>query len=354
MFCVLFSHLDVFTELLRIPYFDTVRFTVVDPMHNAFLGTAKRMVGIWKSSNLIPDVEFDSIQVAVNNFTTPADIGRIPHKISSQFSSFTVDQWKNWTLIYSPVVLKSVLPRNHYECWCIFVDICQFLCSRAVSLSNVEKMDELIIRFCKTFEDLYGSQFCTPNLHLHCECMLDYGPAGSFWAFPFERLNGMLGSVPTNHQAIEAQLMRKFYTTQGVIQTLKSSDAVLCELFQSHLGTKGSLKYEEIPELPLSSLFDSFENRSCRLVPPVKEACFSEADHELADHTLKAYFGDKYIKILLLHRYSRAVYFGGHLYGSLNSIHSNSALVYAKIDTCDTCRPCFVKKYYEGHRSSFK
>ena len=41
-----------YTELLRLPYFDTVRFTVVDPMHN-MLGTAKLMVNIWKSKGFL-------------------------------------------------------------------------------------------------------------------------------------------------------------------------------------------------------------------------------------------------------------------------------------------------------------
>lgn len=35
-----------FTELLRLDYFETVRFSVVDPMHNILLGTAKHMITI--------------------------------------------------------------------------------------------------------------------------------------------------------------------------------------------------------------------------------------------------------------------------------------------------------------------
>lgn len=77
-----------FSELLRLPYFDTVRYVVVDPMHNMFLGTAKRMVSIWKSNDLLPENEFDNIQASVNKFVTPADIGRIPHKIGSQVQQF--------------------------------------------------------------------------------------------------------------------------------------------------------------------------------------------------------------------------------------------------------------------------
>ena len=32
-----------YTELLRLPYFDTMRFSVVDLMHNILLGTAKHV-----------------------------------------------------------------------------------------------------------------------------------------------------------------------------------------------------------------------------------------------------------------------------------------------------------------------
>lgn len=37
-----------YTELLRLPYFDTAHFSVIDPMHNILLGTTKLMVTIWK------------------------------------------------------------------------------------------------------------------------------------------------------------------------------------------------------------------------------------------------------------------------------------------------------------------
>ena len=42
-----------FTELLRLPYFDSARFSVIDPMHNILLGTAKLMITIWKGKGLL-------------------------------------------------------------------------------------------------------------------------------------------------------------------------------------------------------------------------------------------------------------------------------------------------------------
>lgn len=105
-----------FTELLRLPYFDTVRFIVIDLMHNMFLGTPKHIVALWKSCELLTQNDLDTIQASVDKFVTPSDVGRIPYKIASKFSGFTADQWKNWILIYSPVLLKPILPDEHYQC----------------------------------------------------------------------------------------------------------------------------------------------------------------------------------------------------------------------------------------------
>ena len=70
------------------------------------------------------------------------------------------------------------------------------------------------MQFCNSFENLYGKESITPNMHLdgHLkECMLlDYGPVYSFWLFSFERYNGLLGSPSTNRRKIELQFMKRF------------------------------------------------------------------------------------------------------------------------------------------------
>ena len=90
---------------------------IVDPMHNLLLGTAKHMLSVWKDLNLFTTDQFEVIQQKVNSFHTPADVGRIPTKISSGFSGFSADQWRNWTLLYSLYALKDVLYYSHFNCW---------------------------------------------------------------------------------------------------------------------------------------------------------------------------------------------------------------------------------------------
>ena len=62
-------------------------------------------------------------------------------------------------------------------------------------MGNVKVADFLLLEFCKTFEQLYGENFVTPNMHLHgylLDCLFDFCPIYSFCLFSFERENGIL------------------------------------------------------------------------------------------------------------------------------------------------------------------
>ena len=212
-----------YSVLLQLSYFNVVRFHVIDAMHNLLLGTAKNITRIWCEKGLISSSEMQHIQSNVNSINVPVDVGRIPSNIASSFYGFTADQWRNWTCIFSPVVLKNILPSDHLRCWLLFVKATSILCTRMVSIHNVRLADSYLVLFCKEFEKLYGPQCCTPNMHLHlhlCDCIMDYGPVYSFWCFAFERYNGMLGSYPTNSRQIEPQIMKKFIQQQQ-IQSIK-------------------------------------------------------------------------------------------------------------------------------------
>ena len=88
--------------LLELPYFNAPRMCIIDPMHNLLLGTSKMMVEIWKTSGILSVKDFAVIQLRVDSFVCPSEVGRVPSKISSSFSGFTAEQWKNWTIYFSP------------------------------------------------------------------------------------------------------------------------------------------------------------------------------------------------------------------------------------------------------------
>lgn len=84
-----------YTELMKLEYFDYIRFTIIDPMHNLFLGTAKHMMkNVWLPNKILKQNDLKSIQELIDNMKVPSNMGRIPNKIASNFASFTSDQWK--------------------------------------------------------------------------------------------------------------------------------------------------------------------------------------------------------------------------------------------------------------------
>ena len=212
-----------YSALLDLEYFDAIRYTVVDPMHNLFLGTAKTMYKLWVQKGILSKQNILEIDKKIKGFDVGTGLGRIPHKLSSNYGCYTASQWKNWTLVFSSFVLKGILPVEHFQCWQSFVLGCKFLVRPVISVIELEKADLMLLQFCKKFERLYGTALVKPNMHLHAhikECVLDYGPIYNFWCFSFERYNGILGSFKTNNRCIEIQLMRKLLAGHFVSSTI--------------------------------------------------------------------------------------------------------------------------------------
>lgn len=212
-----------YSSLLQLPYFDAPRMLIVDPMHNLFLGSAKRVMQcIWIERNILTDRQFKAIQERVDHISVPPGIGRIPIKIQSGFSAFSADQWKNWTLYFSTMVLFDVLNTADLECWRHFVLGCRLLCHRTLTKMQLQLGDSLIMQFCRKVEQLYGKDEITANMHLHAHlrsCIEDYGPLYGFWVYAFERYNGILESVSNNGRCIEPQLIERFLNDSMVHST---------------------------------------------------------------------------------------------------------------------------------------
>lgn len=237
---------DIRTSLYELPYYNAINSCIIDPMHCLFLGIAKHFFKTWLSHKVLCEDQFALLQQKVDSIKSPPDIGRIPYKIASKFSGLKADQWKNWTLYYSLFALKGVLPHRDYNCWLLFVKVCNSVCRRQIAVSELNGIDKLIQEFCEQFNTLYGKNSLTPNMHLAghiSDCIRDHGPVYAFWLYAFERMNGILGSFQTSNHAVTIQLMRKFLTMQdtSLEQWPKDLKDEFSPLFQSCLKDTGSV-----------------------------------------------------------------------------------------------------------------
>ena len=110
-------------------------------MHNLFLGTSKYVFKLWDKKGIIGKKEMKLLEKRIEEMDVPTDIGRLPKKISSNYGSYTAEQWKNWTLIYSMFALKGLIPDKHLQGFQTFVLDYKYLCKATVLATDLQKAE---------------------------------------------------------------------------------------------------------------------------------------------------------------------------------------------------------------------
>ncbi|OAD67065.1 hypothetical protein PHYBLDRAFT_166755 [Phycomyces blakesleeanus NRRL 1555(-)] len=200
--------------LHRLGYLDLVRGTIIDPMHNLFLGTPKRLMDRWIKDEDIQDGDFAAMQKTAETMIVPGGYTSLNSKIGKQFSYMKADEWKSWVLVYSPVLLKDVLAKDRFENWINFVDACRLLIKPTITFDEVNTAHQFLQTFCTRCDELYNAEILTCNMHLHLhlrDTIRDFGPVYGYWLFGFERFNGLLKNLKTNRKiGFEETFMKKF------------------------------------------------------------------------------------------------------------------------------------------------
>ena len=327
-----------YSILSELPYYDRVRFLVIDPMHLLFLGIAKHTMKTWINLGIINNSHFDVIQKRINLLTTPSTLGRIPMKVASGFSQLTADQWKNWICVFSSYSLFGILPVIHWHCWWLFVQGCNLICKKKLSFSECNQAQNFIIEFCKEFETLYGKENLVINMHLAChlkECIIDYGPIHGFWCFGFERFNGILGSFPNNHLNVSITMMKKFedYLRTNLCHGVHS-DLIPILSTLSTANETGSL---------CESAHENFENRE--LLKPLREYILP-SDYSKNLCLMYNMTGVNITTVSTLCVRSAKLFYNGHILSSALSRSRNGTGIVAKLHS----RPHVgIVQYYFQH-----
>lgn len=191
------------SELHPLEYYDLVRCTVIDPMHNLFLSTVKRITDRGMEEGILPPRVLTSLQkIADSNLVWP-EFKALCYKIKSGFPSMKAAEWRSWRVLYAPYVLNGVVPSHYLDNFMMFVDACRLLAKPSVSFADLDTAHNYLLSSCCGCERIYGKDFITPNVHMHIrlkEIFRDFGLAYAFWLFGFERHDGLLGSIDTNRK----------------------------------------------------------------------------------------------------------------------------------------------------------
>lgn len=89
-----------YSQLLRLPYFDIVRMTTVDPMHAFLLGMVKRETEL--NVSMLSSNDKCEFLRRLKSIKLPYDIGRLPSHIFDDdicsYTRVTADQWKTYII----------------------------------------------------------------------------------------------------------------------------------------------------------------------------------------------------------------------------------------------------------------
>ena len=165
-------------------------------MNNLINGTAKHiMKNVWLDPEkpLLDKNTLQQIQEKMDKLKVPACMGRI----QNSYRVFTADQWKSFTIFFPYMHCEMSCHTVTLKCGIILLVLtCALLFSQKQKHCLLTPLKFEPLKFCQSFEQLYGKHRVTPNIHLHThlvESILDYGPVYLFWLFSFERYNGTLG-----------------------------------------------------------------------------------------------------------------------------------------------------------------
>ncbi|OAD74359.1 hypothetical protein PHYBLDRAFT_144807 [Phycomyces blakesleeanus NRRL 1555(-)] len=170
-------------ELHCLEYLDLVRGTIINPMHNLFLGTPKTLMDRWIKGEDIQDSNFAAMQ-------------------------------KTAETMIVPVLLKDVLAKDRFKNWINFVDTCCLLIKPMITFNEVNTVHQFLQTFCTRYDELYNAKILTCNMHLHLHLrnkIRDFGPVYGYWLFGFEQFNELLKNLKTNRKiGFKETFMKRF------------------------------------------------------------------------------------------------------------------------------------------------
>ena len=139
----------------------------------------------------------------------PKYIQRRPRSIEENFEFWKTSELKAWLFYYSIPILRDILPNQYIEhCKLLLLAIYK-LCADAVTEDEMYLADLLLREFVSRFEDLYGRNHMTNNLHQlrHLRGVVQHsGPLWTTSYFSLEHLNGILKGLIHSSNAAHLQI----------------------------------------------------------------------------------------------------------------------------------------------------
>ena len=257
---------------------DFIRGMGIDRMHGGDGGVLKRMM------SLFFDVEFRNapfslynvIDVINNRLATikpPHFIHRMPRTVLD-LCHWKASELKHFLFYYSIPIFEGIMRIDFYEHYLRFVLALAILSSEEITEQMLYTANDLLRRFVREFQDIYGIRYCTINVHqlLHyVDCVKNLGPLWVYTCYEYENLNGQFLKLIHGTRRIDTQIARsqnQFLKIIGFIENVqderirefclqRKKQVKILEQVHPHCYSVGVYKIlEDIPDVVRNALTD--------------------------------------------------------------------------------------------------
>lgn len=197
--------------------FDLVHGFVLDYMHCVLLGVVKFVTCLWLDSTSHNEKYYIGLQCHnIDNklyaIRPPSSFPRLPRSLKERVF-WKANEWRAWLLYYSLPCLKNILLLKYYKHHCLLVSAIHTLLQCKISASDLDNATWYLVKYVTDFQNLYGPQNMTFNVHLllHLgKTVLMYGPLWCYSAFSWESGNGFLVKLVKGTRGVLTQIARKY------------------------------------------------------------------------------------------------------------------------------------------------
>ncbi|KAG8891323.1 hypothetical protein FRB99_003669 [Tulasnella sp. 403] len=162
-------------------------------------------------ASLLARVREDMEKTILPDWITPA-----PLQLGSKsHGKLSANEWRSVVTIHLPITLISLWGQmatntRWYQMLVHFMQLAivvNLVARRTTSFSWQKAIVEHMVTYLHGIQSLFADASIVPNHHiaLHVvECLKNFGPPHLWWAFPYERLNGLLQKIETNNRFHES------------------------------------------------------------------------------------------------------------------------------------------------------
>ncbi|KAE8741261.1 hypothetical protein FOCC_FOCC013216 [Frankliniella occidentalis] len=185
----------------------------IDSMHCLYLGQMKQMLRLWFDDDFKkqPFSVFNKLAIVsqrIMDLAPPHFLQRLP-QVLEKLVHWKASEFRSFLFYFSAILLRAVLKPDYFDHFLLFVQGVSLLNSSSISEEDLVLASSLLEQFVQKFEQLYGVNYMTHNLHMcmHlARCVKLLGPFWAYSCFQFEDINGRLTNFIHGTRHISLQI----------------------------------------------------------------------------------------------------------------------------------------------------